>query len=171
MIALHRIFHWNTGLISSIQKNLLNFSICCTLLWEIARIHGCGIKYVFLFSPLCLKSIASFVKLMHYLLEELSILVKLLGDDAPQMAMAYILTQVAIEKDPEAEWQRSLWWTIKLPFSPLWSFVLFSKLYTQFIGAKMLIDKALLNTMDVKKKQCQVILLLNFIFLIINNQR
>nr|POF08437.1 hypothetical protein CFP56_40501 [Quercus suber] len=41
--------------------------------------------------------------------EELSILVKLLGEDAPQMAMSYILTQVAIEKDPEAEWQRSLW--------------------------------------------------------------
>ena len=108
---------------------------------------------------------------MQYLLEELSILVKLLGEDAPQMAMSYILTQVAIEKDPEAESQRSLRWTTKLPFSPPWSFVLFSKLYTQFIDAKMLIDEALLNVMDVKKKQCQVILLLNFIFLIINNQR
>ena len=40
--------------------------------------------------------------------EELSILVKLLSNDAPQMAMSYILMQVAIENDPEAEWQRSL---------------------------------------------------------------
>ena len=48
---------------------------------------------------------------------------------------------------------------------------LFSKLYAQLIDAKMLIDEAPVNIMDVKKKQCQVILLLNFIFLIINNQR
>ena len=44
---------------------------------------------------------------------------------------------------------------------------LFSKLYTQFICAKMLIDEAPVSFMDVKTKQCQVILLLNFLFLTI----
>ena len=37
------MFPWNSGLISSMQKNSLEYSIC-TPYWELARIDGCGIK-------------------------------------------------------------------------------------------------------------------------------
>ena len=88
--------------------------------------------------------------------EELSILVKLLSNDAPQMAMSYILMQVA-------NWERSIRRMAKLITVEQQSslsllpedFSLFSKLYTQFIDAKMLKDEAPVNV----------------IFLIINNQR
>ncbi|KAL0006450.1 hypothetical protein SO802_014011 [Lithocarpus litseifolius] len=65
----------------------------------------------------------AYLNLTEHIGEELSILVKLLSEDAPQMAMSYILMQVAIEKDPEAEWQsvhsQSLFTLYSLPVHSL----------------------------------------------------
>ena len=43
IMALHTKFPWNIGLISSMQKNSLEYSIY-TPYWELARIDGCEIK-------------------------------------------------------------------------------------------------------------------------------